>query len=77
MAIVIDKARTNLVSVTRAMAAFTQPTPRTMDRAFDVEASTVETHIESIDTDGTATAPGNTDNNAQIVDQSGFFLPSS
>lgn len=73
MAIVVDAARTSSTPLT-AMNAFTQPTPRTMQRgyAFAVSGS-VETHVPG--SDGAAT-----DNTADAwvphVDATTFWLPS-
>jgi hypothetical protein len=48
MAIKVDAARPQDEDIVCAMNAFTQPTPRTMERLFNVWTSEAETHIPSL-----------------------------
>lgn len=74
MAIKVDASRPAAATKLCARAAFTQPTPRVMDRGFVRKMDVAETHIPSL---SVAVAPINNtaDGAAQpIVDFSAFWL---
>lgn len=79
MALVLDASRPLDAQVTRAMSAFTQPTPRDgdWDQPFDVLQSRVDTVIPGLNVSQTPVDNTADGSGMPIVEYStGFWLPS-